>query len=333
MTTAPATFDLVDATAAVTLAARAPSIHNTQPWSWILRDGALSLHADRRRQLSVADPGGHSLMISCGAALALTQIGLQAQGWDLSVERVPDPDDPDLLAEFRALHRRPPDARDRACAEAAAQRRSDRRPFAAGAVGGDDVERLRRAGASDEVLVHFPVRAGESLDLAVAVSNADRVLLDDEAYRAELASWVRTDAAAPDGVPIVAVPLVPDGEPRHTDIPLRDFEIGVSGGQLIDSGIDERPLLAIMLTDSDHPQHQLAAGESMMRLMIEAELLGLSSCALSQAVDILDFRARVRALMSWTSYPQMMVRLGPRPDGPPAPMTNRRSVHDMLSAD
>lgn len=331
-TTQTAAFDLADATAAVTLAARAPSIHNTQPWSWVLRDGILSLRADRSRQLDVADPGGHSLMISCGAALALTQIGLQVRGWAVSIDRVPNADDPDLLAEIHALPRRPQRARDRACAHAAEQRRSERRPFAAGAVSGDEVERLRRAAASERVFVHFPVRAGERLDLAVAVSNADRALLGDEAYRAELASWLRADSAAPDGVPLSAVPRITNGQPRHANIPLRDFEIGVSGGQLIDSGIDERPLMAILFTDSDHQKHQLAAGESMMRLMIEAELMGLSSCALSQAVDMLDFRARLRALMSWASYPQMMVRLGPRPDGAAAPMTSRRSVDDMLQA-
>ena len=53
-----------------------------------------------------------------------------------------------------------------------------------------------------------------------------------------------------------------------------------------------------------------------MRLMIQAELDGLATCALSQAVDLLFFRSQLRTVMSWTGYPQMMVRLGQKPDLP-----------------
>ena len=67
-------------TAALAVAVRAPSIHNTQPWRWRLDDDGLRLLADRSRQLAVADPDGHSLLVSCGAALHLTGLGLAA-GW------------------------------------------------------------------------------------------------------------------------------------------------------------------------------------------------------------------------------------------------------------
>jgi nitroreductase len=67
--------------AALAVAVRAPSIHNTQPWRWQLADGVLTLRADRSRQLAVADPDGHSLLISCGAALHLTELALRAAGW------------------------------------------------------------------------------------------------------------------------------------------------------------------------------------------------------------------------------------------------------------
>ena len=68
----------------------------------------------------------------------------------------------------------------------------------------------------------------------------------------------------------------------------------------------------------------------MMRLMIEAELAGIASCPLSQSVDLLFFRSQLRALMSWTGYPQMMLRLGQKPGSAPAPLTARRPVEDVL---
>jgi nitroreductase len=323
-------FDWTDATAAVALAAHAPSIHNTQPWTWDLRDGVLSLRADRTRQLAAADPDGHSLTISCGAALALARIGLRLRGWTVSVRPVPDSGDPDLFAELRPLRRTEPIERDRARAAAATARRSERRPFGPGAVTSEEIEELRRAAASEKAFVHFPAHADDALDLAVAVSHTDRLLLGDEAYRDEVSRWLRADRNAEDGVPLVAVPHVATAAGRRTDVPLRDFELGVNGAQQIEAGLDERPLFAIVFTDFDRASHQLAAGESMMRLMIEAEQLGLASCALSQAVDMLAFRAHLKTFMSWTSYPQMVVRLGPRPVGTPAPMTHRRPVAEML---
>src|SRR4051794_22333866 len=77
--------------AALALAVRAPSIHNTQPWRWRLSGGALELIADRSRQLTVADPDGHSLLVSCGAALHLTEIALRAAGSTELSQMIPVP--------------------------------------------------------------------------------------------------------------------------------------------------------------------------------------------------------------------------------------------------
>src|SRR3954451_22815591 len=86
-------LDPSSAEAAVAVAVRAPSIHNTQPWSWRLGPDALVLRADRSRQLAVADPDGHSLLVSCGAALHLTDVALRAQGWQIVTRLLPDPAD------------------------------------------------------------------------------------------------------------------------------------------------------------------------------------------------------------------------------------------------
>ncbi len=55
--------------AALDLAVRAPSVHNSQPWRWRFDGGTLELFADRSRQLPATDPQGRGLVLSCGAAL------------------------------------------------------------------------------------------------------------------------------------------------------------------------------------------------------------------------------------------------------------------------
>jgi nitroreductase len=329
-------FELALVTRVIAIAARAPSLHNTQPWNWRVDGGHLELRADPDRQLQVADPDGHSLRVSCGAALALAELAFRAEGWLLRTDRLPDPDEPDLLARLSepSPHRSTPADRDRV--QAADRRYSERRPFLHRAVSPELVEALRAAADGAGVHAHFPVREDETLNLAVAVSWADRVERNDSAYVAELSRWLHDadvhNKVPTDGVPTAAIPHVTAGHPRHADIPLRDFEVGVSGREQIAADVDEHPLIAVLLTESDAPREQLAAGEAMMRLMLHAESAGLASCPLSQAVDLPAFRSRVQTLMGWTGYPQMMLRLGyPPPGQPPHARSPRRSVADQLT--
>jgi nitroreductase len=321
--------------AALEVAVRAPSIHNTQPWTWQLGPDGLMLRADRSRQLGVADPDGHSLLISCGAALYLTELGLRAQGLAVETTVLRDPSDPDALALFRASGSQAAGEDTLAAAEAALRRRSDRRPFAVRPVPEDLVERLQDTAGLPGLHIHVPTREDERIDLAVAVSWADRVERDDEAYKAEMNQWLRDPDvhALVDGVPVEAIPHVRGGSERHADVPLRDFEVGVTGKLLIDRDVDEKPLIAVVLTDGDGTVDHLRAGVAMMRLMLAAELAGLSTCPLSQAVDFAEFRARVQRAMGWVGAPQMMLRVG-YPIGPTSalPRTPRRAPESVLTA-
>src|SRR3954451_13488170 len=146
-------LDRATVEAALAVAVRAPSIHNTQPWRWRLAGGGLDLRADRSRQLAVADPDGHSLLVSCGAALHLTEIALRAAGSAVQTQLLPDPDDHDLLARFTPVGAVEPDEAVLGEAEAALRRRSDRRPFAPHALEEDVVERLRAASSDTDVWI------------------------------------------------------------------------------------------------------------------------------------------------------------------------------------
>ena len=225
---------------------------------------------------------------------------------------LPDPRDRDVLVRFVPMGTVEPDPALSAQVDAALRRRSDRRPFAAEELGEDVLDQLRAASSDPDVWVDFPVQPDQRIDLAVAVSWADRVERHDEAYIEEMNRWVRDPEvhAMADGVPLEAVPHVPKEHPRRIDVPLRDFELGMTGRQIIERDVDERPLIAVTFTHFDGPVDHLRAGQAMMRLMIAADLAGLVTCPLSQAVDFAAFRTRVQGLMGWIGYPQIMLRVG-----------------------
>ena len=227
---------------AVRFAVRAPPIHNTQPWRWVLAGGGLSLSADRRRQLAAADPDGRALLISCGGALALARLRMAAGGWDTEVDRVPDPGPAGPGGAAAGDQPAGPGQLTLQRAAAAERRHTERRPFRPDPVPTELLDQLSRSAADDGVYAYPVERAEQRLDLAVAMSWADRVQAEDAAYRAELAHWVGPEAeAAGEGVPASAVPHVSPDRPRRTEAPVRDFEAGTRGGQDVAGDVDEQP--------------------------------------------------------------------------------------------
>ena len=321
--------------AVVALAIRAPSIHNSQPWRFVLTPDALELWADRRRQLATTDLDGWGLSVSCGGALYLAALGLAAGGWRSRTERLPDPTLPDLLARIRIDGRHPPYARLQDEAAAAERRHTERLPFRPGVLSAELLDTLCAVVRDPAVSTHLVVRPDERLDLAVAVSWADGLEAADPAYRAELAHWIRPDAAVTgEGISTSAVPRPAPDRPRHTDVPIRDFQTGTPdtrhGGEDV-SAEDERPEYVVLFTRDDGPEPRLRAGEAYTRLSVEAERLGLSSSAMTQALDNPGVRGRVRQLMNWPDHPQMIVRIGWAPAGDSSPRTSRRPVAAVLT--
>ncbi|MEV0168866.1 nitroreductase family protein [Nonomuraea fuscirosea] len=87
--------------AAVEAARWAPSVHNTQPWTFAVSGEEIGLRADTARKLPIGDAAGRELLISCGAALFTMRTAMRCEGYEPVVRILPDPDRPGLLATIR----------------------------------------------------------------------------------------------------------------------------------------------------------------------------------------------------------------------------------------
>src|SRR6185312_1290304 len=81
-------------------ATRAPSVHNTQPWRFVVRAGGLDIIADWSRRLTVLDPRGRQLLMSVGCAVFNARVALAADGRGVTVERFPDVARPGVVARI-----------------------------------------------------------------------------------------------------------------------------------------------------------------------------------------------------------------------------------------
>ena len=86
----------------IATAARAPSIHNSQPWRFRVDADAVELWADPARRTR-DDAIGREMLISCGAALFGLRLAVRSLGHVPVTDLLPDPSQLRLLARVRVL--------------------------------------------------------------------------------------------------------------------------------------------------------------------------------------------------------------------------------------
>ncbi|MER7893415.1 nitroreductase [Micromonospora sp. NPDC094482] len=306
--------------AAAADAVRAPSLHNTQPWRFRLRDGGIEVLADPARRLPATDPSGWGVRIACGAALFNLRLALAVAGIPASVRLRPYPAEPDVLARLHPETPRRPTPAEQALYAAIPRRFSNRAPFWPDPVPADARWRLGEAARAEQCWLELLIGVSAVAAFAEIARGAHRVLERDPAYRAERDEWVRV-TPAPDGVPVASGG--PRGEP-HDPLPSRGF-----GGRDRAPGRDfePEPLVAVLGSVGNTAIDQVIAGQALQRVLLAATDAGLSASLLSQPIEVPTAREQLRLSLGRFGTPQMVLRIGYGQPGWPTP---RRPVDEVL---
>lgn len=309
---------------ALTLANRAPSVHNSQPWRWRFGRGSLHLYADLRRWLPVIDPDGRDVLLSCGAVLHHVTVALAATEIRATVHRLPNPDEPDHLAAVE-LTPGTCTATELALAGAISRRRTDRRRFDNWPVPVEHLRLCTAAAAGHGAVLRAITEAGQRTMLAAAIDYAAAEQDADDRYAGEIAVWSGR-YVAPDGVPAANVPRAGDDA---ATLPMRRW----AEGRLAQPPTPEDEAVIMALgTSSDDRLSQLRAGEAASAVLLRATELGLGSSVLSQPLEVPATRRLVRdQVLGGTLSPQLVLRIGWPPAGEPEiPASPRRPVTDTV---
>jgi Nitroreductase family len=218
-------------------------------------------------------------------------------------------------------------AEEQALLAAIPRRRTNRASFSERPVSPALLEALGDAAAAEGAW--FRVVAGEEERAAVAalIAEGDRLQWADPAFRRELASWMRPDRTTRrDGMPGSGFGMG-DIESLAAPVLIRTFDMGRGRAARDQELALGSPVLAVLGTDADTPEARLNAGQAVARVLLRAAVDDVSASFLNQPNEIPALRTRLDETLGHPGWPQMLMRLGYGPPGPPTP---RRPVDDVL---
>jgi nitroreductase len=310
---------------AVGLACRAPSLHNIQPWKWVLTgEGPLLLFLDEDR-VTASDRFGREALIGCGAVLDHLRVAMAAAGWQAQVDRFPDPDDPNRLASIEFTPAEQVSDADRRRAEAILQRRSDRLPLNAPQAWDRLEPILRHVVGTDAV--HLDVLPDEARpELADASQLAESLRLYNSAYHDEI-DWWTAPFEVEEGIPYSSLVSAAEGDRVSVG---RVFPIARHAERRVEIPEDRAKIL-VLSTDTDGRAEALATGEALSAILLECTMAGLATCPLTHVTEVRVSREMVRSWLPHDTVPQILVRVGTAPAGEDVPPpTPRRPLDEVL---
>jgi nitroreductase len=296
----------------VATAVWAPSVHNTQPWRFTADGPQLSLHADASRRLTVADPDGREMMISCGAALFTVRLALRSLGYIPQARVLPDPGQPTLVAQVSWRDRAAPEEFERRLASHVLTRRSHRSAFDPEPLPTGTLDALRHAAAREGAALRIVADDARRATLAAAIQTAEHQLRQDGERRRELARWTPPPGSdRRDGVPATSYPARDD----HTQpyYPGRDFAHGHNWGTPpLSSAAAHRVagVAGLLTTTADRPADWVSAGQALQRIMLTASAGGAAVALHGQPIELPWLREFIKTQLSDGACPHLVLRFG-----------------------
>lgn len=301
----------------------APSTYNEQPWIFLLKRDKIEIYIDRSRILSVVDPDGRQMAISCGVAVHFLKRALHYFGYQGDIAYFPEDPTGDLVATIGLGEVKETTNEDREMFHAIFTRRTNRNQFDSDRSISQDILRelihtVEEINGQNVWAASYS-QSSNKRKLAQLVKEADKRQRVDKSFAAERASWIHPyRKSSNDGMPtyaLTATQLLKKGNVRlvgkHSS---SESELAGSSSALF-----------IIGTSTDDFKSWVLAGEALGRILLLTTKHGIQHSYLSQVLEIPSIRRKVAALvekidnveeeeeileLTASCHPQIILRLG-----------------------
>jgi nitroreductase len=273
--------------------------HDTQPWLFGIADNAITVFADRARNLGTFDPFRREMHLGLGAAVENLVLAARAFGMAADVRPTagtlsPSPDEMPVAAAQVAFTPTPA-SRD-VLFNAIPNRQTNRGAYRADqSIGRERLQRLADLITTETVRVVFVEDAHARAELGAIIVEATERIVSDRQMSADSARWFRTGRrdieAHRDGVtvdtagvsPLVAAvsKLLPDMDAKSADL----YWLSMTR----DTHLPTAPVLGVILVrDRLDMRTAIEAGRAWQRLHLAATSEGLAAQPLNQPAEWVD---------------------------------------------
>jgi nitroreductase len=282
----------------------APSSHNSQPWTFDVRDDEIRFAADESRWLDAADPDQRELYVSVGCAVENCCVAAEHFGFDPQVA-YHDPASTGRVATVRLADGAPADPRPPELFDALTTRATSHAVFEDRPLAPATRQRLAALVRDDDVTLQVVDDPDTKAGIAQLQAEADRLQMDDPEYRKELGHWIGLGAL---GSSWLAARV---GQAVVTHLDIGDRE-AAKNSKLINSA----PVVAVLTTPADDPPARVRTGQTFERVALLASLQDVAVHPMSQTLERPEMRRRLADLLGTTDSPQHLFRLGYADESP-----------------
>ncbi len=315
----------------IELAKRAPSSHNSQPWSITIMNNQVNIYCDITRQLKIVDPDMREAYISCGAFARFIQIVANAGGRILDLSWARDIDQEQPLAVLRESDELICKEDDLPKVYAMSYRSTYRGQFAKREVATGLITEIIEKDIRESIKALF-IEGDDRKVFEDHIRISNKLQYGDLSFRLELIHWIRSSQSLvtklKDGLTWYALGLSKIGAYFFKKM-LKHYNIAniVNRRDLAKLRVSKN--LLVIGSRDDSATSLLDTGAFLADLTLNLCLLGIYVTFYNQPIQLSNQRASLKKDLSLDFDPQLVMTLG-YPKRLPLRKTPRRVTEDIV---
>lgn len=298
----------------------APSVHNTQPWEFTLRDDAIIIKLSEERLLVAGDPVGRQTWISIGACVESILVAAENENLKGAVSL----ENQVVTITFTSSQVTPVIPK-----SVIEQRFTDRSPYTSEQLDPNVLTTIKDCWDSKTTLVKVLDDREKIQKISRFTAKAIAMALSSPDFRNELSELiVRPGDKKRVGIPTNSLRLSGPraytekvlvrkghGTAKHSE---EEYKVWASSSALV-----------LVFTQGDSIKFWLEAGRAYQRAGLTACFMGLRTATSAAAVEALDFHEDIEAMFQTKFRLQTVMRIGKSPSNVVA--SPRLGVEDLLA--